>query len=1232
MKKPGKLKLLLMLVIALPFAIQVSACNNNQKPTNPVYAVSLSHSALSIAMLETTKITATVTRDGSVVSSLRAEFQSKDENIADIDGDGVITANRKGTTTVTAKYEGVEAVCTLIVTDALKIPSLTLGFAEDITANVLLGGTLELNPAVMYSSKTYADGSFTYSSSQDSVASVNAEGVITGVSKGTADITVLGEWRGFDGGSLNKVLRINVTPNLSVEILPPSSTDISTSNIEIFGTSFVNSVSLDVEVYIGGILTTPASGELSWNSDNEAVAEVSDGVVTAVSAGEARITAILLSEGEYYSSEPIKINVNFPVLDMTATKSFVDVETTVVQSSGYNLLLEGVLSSPEGIIGIRDVAGEFDIGYELSGSNAVINEQALRTGSRVWEVRTVDYAVRVSVGVVTKIIIDTTDLNNIFDYSKNYNKDEIYGPDTLYVLNNYIDATGYTHPTDNPPTGTDHKERGFRGTLDGRGWHINGITLQRNGLFGYLSAGSDIKNLGLTNVIMYNPSGKANVMAITVYPGANIDNLFISVQKADTSEKLIFSTLFNGSTDTAKVSNVVIFDATHKAGAPWGSFTVKFTGGNLVVLENVHVISDTTLFYLDVAAANPKATDDGYNGAVLTRSQITRYGEGGHYNSLSDRYPDMSNANPIAGFDAGIWDFEGEYPSLKTYKNKQNDYISSGLAAIEGEVEFEYLTGGEFSVPATLGAVNLSFVDEQGDALLPNDYPNGVIIDGAEVIVADNAWPSEFFIKIVSAITGEYKIVSFGILDEIAEEFGKLPDTLTQNKGETKDFSIPSKAGEVSLSILETEHTGVVISGRTITMSADSYEEYSLTVSSVIYPALTKEITLIVGERAVTVDQTTIDLSQDAGYAGNNNHSLSHAKIEGATIAKVSYTKTTVGEETGVPVELDVSDYSVDGNKLVITRNKLSGLATGEYTFLVYSGEDIIRFEKVFVVTNILTHISELKPAFNYGTGTAARVYGVGTYYVLGGNLAGGGAQHYAVVNNVSPLDRAVNAGFDGIFDGRGYTIDSYSLGLRGLFGYIGFNAQIRNIALTNITFFGRAGTADRFAVLAGRIGAGAVIENLFVSVKTLGTGATDSNDQINLLGIIGAHNGTIQATLKDIVVHTDFVATTGTVTSLMEKIENGNNLKLQNVHVISDYYLFNNGTGNPAGLTDRGNNYTVSGVNRYGANAAVYANFEERYAAGTAVAEMGLDSCWVYDTQVRRFPVFVTAVQYLTT
>jgi len=186
-------------------------------------------------------------------------WTSSDETVATVSG-GVVTGLKAGTATITASYAGgdnynaaTNATCSLTFDDTRTAVSISAFTAEKTT--LVIGD--EQATAVTNDQSGWT-ATYTYTSSDESVATVSASGVITAVAKGTATITValnisLTETGYKAGATASKTLAITVTkPFHTVTFSVNGNTDLTASVEEDQKITFPTAVE-----------TTPGDNEFS---------------------------------------------------------------------------------------------------------------------------------------------------------------------------------------------------------------------------------------------------------------------------------------------------------------------------------------------------------------------------------------------------------------------------------------------------------------------------------------------------------------------------------------------------------------------------------------------------------------------------------------------------------------------------------------------------------------------------------------------------------------------------------------------------------------------------------------------------------------------------------------------------------------------------------------------------------------------------------------------------------
>ena len=227
----------------------------------------------------TQQFTATATQsDGTSIDvTAQAAWASSNTSVATVNSKGLASALGAGTTTITATYGSTVGRTTLTVTSVTlssisvspNNPVIARGFTEQLTATgIFLDGT-------NFNITTQA----TWSSSKNSVATVDNTGLLRGIGPGTATITAA-------SGDISGTTTIMVTSATLISIsLSPASPSIPsipagiTQQFTATG-AFSDGTSLDI------------STQVTWSSSNISVATIiRSGLATSLAAGTSTITA-----------------------------------------------------------------------------------------------------------------------------------------------------------------------------------------------------------------------------------------------------------------------------------------------------------------------------------------------------------------------------------------------------------------------------------------------------------------------------------------------------------------------------------------------------------------------------------------------------------------------------------------------------------------------------------------------------------------------------------------------------------------------------------------------------------------------------------------------------------------------------------------------------------------------------------------------------------------------------
>jgi uncharacterized protein YjdB len=247
----------------------------------PVGSVVVSPDSISLVIGKTSPLTATVKdANNNTLDGRDVTWKSSNTSVATVDDKGVVTGVSVGTATVTATSEGKSGSAKVVVT-LEPVDKVTVADIENTTdpLTVVEGQTMQLVALLTDAAgnSLTSDGrTLTWSSDDQNIATVNGQGLVTGVSPGKTKITATAD--GVSGSA-----DVTVTSALaegSVVIVPAETTLVVLQSADLKG------------------LVVNKDGEakedkgLTWSSDNALIAAVNDhGHVQALVPGSATITA-----------------------------------------------------------------------------------------------------------------------------------------------------------------------------------------------------------------------------------------------------------------------------------------------------------------------------------------------------------------------------------------------------------------------------------------------------------------------------------------------------------------------------------------------------------------------------------------------------------------------------------------------------------------------------------------------------------------------------------------------------------------------------------------------------------------------------------------------------------------------------------------------------------------------------------------------------------------------------
>ena len=268
-----------------------------------VEEISFNKTSVSLKVGETVTLTATVKPDNATDKTVT--WSTSDASVATVN-DGVVTAKKVGTATITAKAGDKSATCEITVV-ATPVTAVTL---NKTSVSLKAGETVTLTATVKPDDAT--DKTVTWGSSDESVAKVE-NGIVTAIGKGLSTITA-------KAGDTSATCMVTVS--------------VPVENVTLNKTELVLQKGQE-EVLVALVSPDDATDKtINWSSSNVSVARVDqNGAVAAEGAGTAVITA---SAGTKSATCTITVTIPVESISLNMTERTIKVNETVLLKAEIN--------------------------------------------------------------------------------------------------------------------------------------------------------------------------------------------------------------------------------------------------------------------------------------------------------------------------------------------------------------------------------------------------------------------------------------------------------------------------------------------------------------------------------------------------------------------------------------------------------------------------------------------------------------------------------------------------------------------------------------------------------------------------------------------------------------------------------------------------------------------------------------------------------------------------------
>lgn len=277
---------------------------------------------LDSVLLNRTYQTTVSVRDvnGAEINGKTVKYESLFPAVATVDDKGLVTPKAVGQATIKATVDGRTAQASIKVLD--RVTRVVVTPAND---QVAINQTRAMVATVTGASGQSIGGrNVTWRSSNTSVATVNSQGIVSGIALGTVTITASVELDAVDGSTSVTVINI---PVASVALAPSSPQILRLGSV------------LQVTATPRDVNNNPITGRtVTWSSSNTTIATVSStGLVTPLSVGPVSISAEV--DGRISPSLPVTVT-EVPPKSVTLAP-----DTVALQTSGTRVLTPTVIDS-----------------------------------------------------------------------------------------------------------------------------------------------------------------------------------------------------------------------------------------------------------------------------------------------------------------------------------------------------------------------------------------------------------------------------------------------------------------------------------------------------------------------------------------------------------------------------------------------------------------------------------------------------------------------------------------------------------------------------------------------------------------------------------------------------------------------------------------------------------------------------------------------------------------------
>ncbi len=997
--------LLASICTAIAFACVLVGCDLNNTTNRPTPQIPPDEIKITLIASETVVEFDSLTLEAKVTGSKeKVTWDSSNETVAVVDENGLVTALKAGTTTITASVEGVSATCALTV----KNTTIAHMLAFDLeTVRMYEGMMKEVNVGVTYKGvvldgETYG---FTYAwelvGGESDVVSIvtesnGATAKFTALKTGEVEYEVVTMARGYEARKtiMVKVLEESVTVGFE------------NAEIEEVSGGFATKVTLGAEtahlltigrIYpvVNGVPKATETVALEWSSSNADAVAVESGVIVGKKAGKTSLTATGV-----YAEKSVAVT-----LSVSVVKNKVTLSDTLTLEAGVDTAIT-----------LPDTVKEKSVEKITVNDSNVIFDAAAEKGSVDGKVVTVYSAgmpaknAELGKGKVMTVETDKT------IYSMNV---DVY----TMIINDKSELDSWQ------AIAVDNSVRAGL-CIEEQKWAV---------LSGYFILGNDIEYNGTWKTIIPSNGATPSINGLLSWNKALIQEWKNTYGEAAVIEEDWTSGARGGFQGTFDGQGYGII----------GLKTVKAGDGSafIITLGRNGTIKNLSLIDAEVGSGASLLVSRGQGTVENVYAEFDAIEDNGTYafmNQFSSSSAVVKNV---------LLDFR-DCNNLTSLTNTKLFYNSE-----TNKIEGIYVLGVTEETNASL------FKESDGKDL------TAAFLTAAELMTDEThgevvkAWDTSIW------RFNDTAILPVKLWEKYAGDitFENPFHNINKNSAVTLKTNKDAKYLEFSL---KEQKDGVSLNGNILSVGATATvgEEITVVATSLI-DRETAEITFVIYDELTT---TNVAAQFYAETSNDNKVTLKHEDFKAGEVWAITSSGESATVETDGRLTVVLEDIAVS-----------TAQVANIYTVCVKNGTKALNFTNVMAVTAAIYTADDLKGFANYnGEGTSAYAVDnvVAGYYVLG-------------VDNLDCSSAGTFAGkyytikFQGVFDGNGKKISNVTVGEGGIFGSL--QGTVKNVEFDGVTYLSKSNTG-----LLGGYAKGAKVQDVTVTI-TDGTGinATKANN-----------------------------------------------------------------------------------------------------------------------------------------